>query len=142
MQITKQADYAVRAVLELSLNGSRTRLTAEEIAERRGIPHPFLSKTLGLLADANIVATRRGARGGIQLSRPSSQISLLQVVEAVDGPIALNNCTVDPSSCSFSEDCATQRIWCDLRLEFRQRLAQLSFDRLVKSEQAMVVAAG
>lgn len=141
MQITKQADYAVRAVLELSHNGSNTRLTAEDIAQRRGIPHPFLSKTLGLLADADIVATQRGARGGIQLSRPSSQITLLQVVEAVDGPISLNNCTIDPESCSFSEDCATQRVWCDLRVEFRNRLAELDFAGLADSERGTVLSA-
>jgi Rrf2 family protein len=140
MQITKQADYAVRAVLELSRNGSKTRLTAEDIARRRNIPHPFLSKTLGLLAGAKIVSTQRGARGGIRLSRPSSQISLLQVVEAVDGPIALNNCTIDPDSCTFSDDCATQRVWCDLRLEFRNRLAELDFALLASSEQKTVIA--
>jgi Rrf2 family protein len=136
MQITKQADYAVRAVLELARsNGSTGRLTAEEIAQRRGIPHAFLSKTLGLLADAGLVETRRGVKGGVALRRPPQQISLLDVVEAIDGPLDLCACVLAPADCRWTETCPVHPIWLDMRHEMRTRLAAARLDMLVIQEK-------
>jgi len=135
MQITKQADYAVRAVLELARSNGSGRLTAEEIARRRGIPHAFLSKTLGLLADAGLVETRRGVNGGVALRRPAQQISLLDVVEAIDGPMDLCTCVLAPADCRWTDTCPVHPIWLDMRHEMRSRLAAARLDQLANLEK-------
>ena len=134
MQITRQADYAVRAVLELATNGSKDRLTAEEIAERRAIPLAFLSKTLGRLAEVGIVATRRGVKGGVELGRSPTRITLLEVVEAIDGPIALNQCVLDEDSCRWSDTCPVHGIWCQLQHQMRDQLQAMSFSDILNGE--------
>lgn len=135
MQITRQADYAVRAVLELSVNSSRERLTAEEIADRRAIPLAFLSKTLGRLAEAGIVTTRRGVKGGVELGRPPKRISLLEVVEAIDGPIALNQCVIDEDVCRWTDKCPVHDIWCQLQQQVRAQLAEMNFEDIAIGKQ-------
>lgn len=137
MQITKQADYAVRAVLELARLPKDQRLTAEEIAERWDIPGAFLSKTLGLLSDAGIVATQRGVKGGVRLNRPAGRISLLEVIEAVDGPISLNFCALDPEACKWSAECPAHPLWCSLLDQVRVRLASVSIRELASQTQPL-----
>jgi Rrf2 family protein len=134
MQITKQADYAVRAVLELATNGSHDRLTAEQIAERRAIPLAFLSKTLGRLAEVGIVHTRRGVKGGVELNRTPANITLLEVVEAIDGPIALNQCVLDEESCRWSDSCPVHGVWCQLQSQLRAQLDSMSFSDMLNGK--------
>jgi Rrf2 family protein len=136
MQITRQADYAVRAVLELARHPTQQRLTAEEIAGRWAIPGAFLSKTLGLLSEAGIVATQRGVKGGVRLSRSPAHITLLDVVEAVDGPIALNGCVLQPRGCRWSDSCPVHGVWCSLQQELRAQLATIDFRQLASEERA------
>jgi Rrf2 family protein len=135
MQITRQADYAVRAVLELAGSNRLDRLTAEEIARRRAIPLAFLSKTLGRLSEAGIVVTQRGVKGGVSLGRPASGISLLEVVEAIDGPIALNECVLDEDACRWTGSCPVHNVWCSLQHELRDRLAGTTFQQLSRQQQ-------
>jgi len=130
MQITRQADYAVRAVLELASNGKVERLTAEEIARRRAIPLAFLSKTLGRLSESGIVSTQRGVKGGVSLGRPASQISLLEVVEAIDGPISLNECVLDEEVCRWTATCPVHDVWCSLQHSLREQMAGMDFRQL------------
>ena len=134
MQITRQADYAVRAVLELAANGANDRLTAEEIAERRAIPLAFLSKTLGRLAEVGIVTTRRGVKGGVELGRPPAKISLLEVVEAIDGPIALNECVLDEDACRWTNSCPVHDVWCQLQNQLRAQLGAMSFGDILNGK--------
>jgi Rrf2 family protein len=144
MQITRQADYAVRAVLELASNGNMKRLTAQEIARRRAIPLAFLSKTLGRLSDAGIVITQRGVKGGVSLGRPPAQINLLEVVEVIDGPIALNECVLDEETCRWTGTCPVRDIWCSLQRSLRDQMAGMNFRQLAQQREMepAAVAAG
>ncbi|MGA9533510.1 MAG: Rrf2 family transcriptional regulator [Anaerolineales bacterium] len=132
MQITRQADYAVRAVLELASNGNKQRLTAEEIARRRAIPLAFLSKTLGRLSESGIVTTQRGVKGGVSLGRPASEINLLEVVEVIDGPIALNECVLDEEACRWTGTCPVHDVWCTLQHSLRDQMAGMNFHQLAQ----------
>ena len=111
MQITRQADYAVRAVYYLTTLGSASRAATSQIAEDQHIPPSFLAKIISQLSVAGLLHTSRGARGGVSLARDPEKISLLDVVEAIDGPILLNDCVGDTSTCTFSEDCPMRQVW-------------------------------
>ncbi len=127
MEITQQADYAVRAVLELALQPPGVRLSCETIAQRNTIPLAFLTKICSRLATEGILFNQRGVKGGVQLARPAEEINLLQVVEAIDGPITFNRCNRTPSECVRSRTCPVHPVWAELCREFRARLAAYNF---------------
>jgi Rrf2 family protein len=127
VEITRQADYAVRTVLDLALHSAEERVSSEEIAQRQSIPSPFLTKIVARLAAAELVQTQRGVNGGIRLARPANEITLLQVVEAIDGSITFNRCNRRPSECARDRTCAVHPIWLELCEEFRARLSSYNF---------------
>lgn len=130
MQITRQADYAVRAMLFLARLDPTQRAATSQIAEAQKIPPSFLAKIISQLSIAGLIHTSRGARGGVLLSRPATSISLLEVVEAIDGPISLNECTLTPDICEFSGDCPMHKIWCETQDEMVKKLRQTNFGQL------------
>jgi Rrf2 family protein len=130
MQITRQADYAVRAVLYLAQLGEERRAATSQIAQEQQIPPSFLAKIVSQLSVAGLLQTSRGARGGVSLAKPAENISLLEVVEAIDGPILLNECVAN-GSCNFGEDCPMKPIWCDAQAELVDRLQATTFDQFV-----------
>ncbi len=131
MRITRQADYAVRAVLYLSRLGPDHRVSTAHIAEAQHIPMSFLSKIVSQLASAGLVRSMRGVRGGVSLARSPEKISLRDIVEAIDGPMLMSDCTASPSACAMSGACTVRPVWCDLRHEIAQRLERVTFDQLV-----------
>jgi Rrf2 family protein len=127
MQITRQADYAMRAVAYLSNLGPEQRAATSQIAEDQQIPPSFLAKIVSQLSVAGLLQTSRGARGGVSLARTPEEISFLEVVEAIDGPILLNECVVDHSACSFGESCALRPVFCDAQADLVNRLEATTF---------------
>ena len=127
MQITKQADYAVRAVLYLTRLGVGNRAATSKIAENQHIPPSFLAKIVSQLSIAGLLHTSRGARGGVTLARNPEEITLLDVVEAIDGPIRLNECSYDGGMCAFEDDCPLTSIWRDAQKDLVDRLSGANF---------------
>jgi Rrf2 family protein len=102
MLVTREADYAVRCVVEVARAG---RTSAAQVARVQGISPTFLGKIVQSLARAGILATRRGVGGGIWLARPAERITLLQVIEAVEGPLCINDCLQTPPDCDHIHEC-------------------------------------
>ena len=138
MQITRQADYAVRAMLYLAeeLPDPKSRPTTSKIAEDQKIPVSFLAKIISQLSIAGLIRTSRGASGGVYLARQAEEISLLDVVEAIDGPIKLNDCTNDPSICSFGDSCPIHDVWCEAQADLVSKLRETTFDKLIERKKA------
>jgi len=130
MQITRQADYAMRAVIYLAKLGPDRRAATSQIAEEQHIPPSFLAKIVSQLSVAGLLQTSRGARGGVSLARSADEISLLEVIEAIDGPILLNECVADSSVCTFGEKCAIRPVFCDAQAELVSQLADTSFGEI------------
>jgi len=127
MQITRQADYALRAMIYLARLEPNRRAATSQIAEEQHIPPSFLAKIISQLSIAGLIHTSRGARGGVSMARTPGEISILEVVEAIDGPIALNECTEDPSACPFGDDCPLRPLWCETQAELVDRLRKTTF---------------
>ena len=130
MQITRQADYAVRAVLHLAQGGDQ-RIATSMIAEEQRIPPSFLAKIVSQLSIAGLLHTSRGARGGVVLARAAKDITLLEVIEAIDGPIQLNECVGDTGACSFDDACPLRPIWCEAQEDLVKRLKDTNFADMV-----------
>jgi Rrf2 family protein len=136
MQITRQADYAVRAVLYLAKMKSGERVATGNVAKEQRIPPSFLAKIISQLSIAGLLHTSRGARGGVMLARDPKDITLLEVVEAIDGPIRLNECVADGGVCSFENQCPIRLVWCEAQDELVARLKRTDFAQLLaKAEQ-------
>ena len=133
MEITQQADYAVRAILDLALRPNSERASCEEIARRQNIPVAFLTKICARLAAEGLIQSQRGVNGGVWLARPAQQITLLEVVEAIDGPITFNRCNRQPSECDRSRTCPVHSVWAELCRDFRARLSSYNFAVMVDS---------
>ena len=132
MQITRQADYATRAILYLARVGRGERIATSQVAKEQKIPPSFLAKIISQLSIAGLLHTSRGARGGISLSRDPEQISLLEVIEAIDGPIQLNMCVERDGACAYEENCPLQPVWCDAQSELVTRLKRTTFGQLTR----------
>ena len=139
MQITRQADYAVRAVLYLAKMGSERRAATSQIAQEQQIPPSFLAKIVSQLSVAGLLQTSRGARGGVSLARSPEQISVLEVVEAIDGPILLNECVSASGVCTFGDDCPMRPLWCDAQAELVERLRTTTFDHFLEKNSLVGV---
>lgn len=140
MQITRQADYALRAMLYLAKikeDGENKKAATSTIAEEKEIPPSFLAKIISQLSIAGLIHTSRGARGGVELARKPEEISLLEVVEAIDGPITLNECTTDPSVCAFGDNCPIHEVWCEAQEKLVSKLRESTFDKLLERERAL-----
>lgn len=137
MQITKQADYAMRAVMFLARLPQNQKAPTSIIAEEQHIPPSFLAKIISQLSIAGLLHTARGARGGVSLARPAADISVLDVIEAIDGPVALNECTINPATCVLVDDCPMHAIWVDTRDELLTRLRGISFSRFADNTPSL-----
>jgi Rrf2 family protein len=140
MQITRQADYALRAMTYLAQLDPSRRAATSQIAEEQHIPPSFLAKIISQLSIAGLIHTSRGARGGVSLARDPGEISVLDVVEAIDGPITLNLC-VDgdgaTSDCPFGEDCPLHPVWSDAQAELVARLRRATFGQVTTQKQSL-----
>lgn len=140
MQITRQADYALRAMLYLAQLEPTQRAATSQIADEQHIPPSFLAKIISQLSIAGLIHTSRGARGGVSLARSPEDISILEVVEAIDGPIALNECTHSSGACPFGESCPLRPLWCETQAELVERLRKTNFGQFAKTEAHSTVA--
>jgi Rrf2 family protein len=130
MEITRQADYAVRSMVHLSELPFNDRVSTASISESESIPLPFLTKVISRLATAGLVTTSRGMGGGVSLARPPEEVTLLQVVEAVDGPIVLNHCLLRSGICEREPDCSAHDAWADIQNRLVQELASVTMKDL------------
>jgi Rrf2 family protein len=141
LEITRQADYALRAVLEVSRLPKGERAPTAIIAARQNIPLPFLAKIVSQLAVKGILEATRGASGGVSLARPAENITLREVIEAIDGPITLNRCTRDPDTCELSPGCPIHHIFDETQQLLVERLSSETFADMVREAEQLERAA-
>ena len=123
----------MRCVLHLSVNPGATCMV-EEMAQARDVPRSFLAKILQKLKHANIVDSFRGVKGGFILARKPSDISMLDVIEAIQGAVSLNICAVDEGACDRSGDCVIHPVWVLLRKDMNTMLGKFDFQMLADDE--------
>ncbi|MHB8877687.1 MAG: RrF2 family transcriptional regulator [Myxococcaceae bacterium] len=112
MQISRKIEYGLRATLFLASVPEGQVVPFREIARRMGVPQDFLAKILKRLVQTKVVRSTRGARGGYCLARGAAEVSFLDVIEAVEGPLSVNLCTTEePRGCSFSMSCTMLKVW-------------------------------
>jgi Rrf2 family protein len=111
LQISRKIEYGLRAMIYLAGLDEGSVAPLAEIAQRKDVPRDFLAKILKSLCDKGLVRSTRGVRGGFALARAARDISFLDVIEAVEGPVHLNVCLDPGDNCSLVEDCTMHGVW-------------------------------
>src|SRR6478752_9006028 len=105
LRLSKKADYALMAMKHLALRGDRGSSSAREIAEQYDIPIELLAKVLQRLVRRGLLESHQGTRGGYQLARPALQITVADVIQAIDGPVTVTACSTDDRTCDQFSRC-------------------------------------
>lgn len=105
MRLTHLADYAVVLMTAAARREPGVRLSATDLSQDTGVPLPTAQKLMGLLANAGLLTSVRGAGGGFALARPGNEISLADIVEAVEGPFAMTVCSEGRTDCALDAHC-------------------------------------
>jgi len=130
--ITRKSDYAARVLLHLAKLPPGSSTTARHIAQQESIPEQLIRHIVSQLAKAHLLVTRRGKGGGVQMARPAAQISLIDVVEAIQGPLILNTCTSDPEECPLAPECPMIDSWVRAQETLIRELRQETLDKVVR----------
>lgn len=125
LKISRLADYAVVLMHRLSMDTSKT-YSASELADRCHVPAPTVSKVLKLLSDAKLITSIRGAQGGYHLMKDPAAISIADVLLAIDGEMALTDCSLSDSTCSLLKHCELRSNWRYINDQVNQLLAKIS----------------
>jgi len=119
-------------MLEIASLPANMPAATRDIGERQNIPHVFLTKIISRLSQAGLLRAYRGASGGVMLARPASEISLQEIIEAVEGPIKLNRCLVSSDECGRVEACPAHEVWREAQNRLDDLLGSTKLADLVK----------
>jgi len=126
IRINKLTDYGIVIAVRIAKEESERLHTAREIAEDTHVPQPTVTRLLKQLARSGILASTRGASGGYALAEPPEAISVARLVEALEGPIALTECSEAICNCALEEDCAVEAPWQTISLAVRNALESVT----------------
>lgn len=134
MRLSNLADYAVVMMSAAARHCGDGRISAAELAAETGLPAPTVQKIVTKLTAAGLLRSVRGAGGGLQLARPAAAISVAEIVEAVEGPIALTAC-VEGHDCAIDHNCSVRPHWPMINGALRGALAAIPLTQLVEIKE-------
>ena len=135
LQISRKIEYGLRAMIFLAAQSPEDVVPFREIARRMDVPQDFLAKILKTLVSKGYVKSTRGAHGGYALAHPPSEISMLDVIEAVEGPVKVNVCQDDDhDACNVSRACTMYGVWKLGQERMLEVYRQATLDKLAMSE--------
>jgi FeS assembly SUF system regulator len=137
LRISKLTDYATVILAVLADQPDHVR-TAAALAEETRIAPPTVSKLMKQLQRAGLVTSTRGLHGGYQLARPAADISAAAILDALEGPVALTDCSVGHGHCGIEATCRVGRVWQRLNLAIRRSLYEVSLAQLAGIDPAQV----
>ena len=130
MQLSRKADYALRAIRFLSGLPKGKLGSINTIAAAEDIPREFLAKILKDLTRSGLLVSYQGVTGGYRMSQQPREVSFLDVIEAIEGPVHINLCTeTETCACSKAESCSMRTFWVQQENSFKKALAKHNFGR-------------
>lgn len=136
MRISSKGEYGMRALLDLAQHYSDTPIQSHDIHRRQGVDENYLNQILIQLRRAGLIESIRGPQGGHRLARPPAQISLLEAVSALEGPLLPpDSCRDTPTTADPLDSAAVRAVWQGMRTVLEQHLQQMSLDDLVQSKR-------
>jgi len=135
MKLSTKCRYGLRAAVEIARQYGKAPVKRKDIARKEGISSSYLENILLVLRNRKIVETARGVNGGYVLCRPPSAVSVLEIVSALEGPLAIVDCVDDPDGCRKAGRCVTRAVWCELAGTIRASLTKITLQELLDREK-------
>ncbi len=135
MKFSTKGRFAVRALVDIGIHAAEHPVTVKEISERQGISTFYLEQLFSRMRKAGIIRGLRGPSGGYELAREPATITVLEAVEAAEGPVALADCNDDDDihqACPRRQNCVTSVLWVELAEQLRELLAQVTLAELLE----------
>lgn len=137
MLLSNPCVYGLRAALYLASHRGDNYHSIGEISEKLDISFHFLTKTLQKLSAAGLLESQKGPKGGVRLSRPGSEITLFEIVEAIDGRELFTECALGLPGCGEARPCPLHDQWADTRDSIRRMLEETTVDQLAEKGKKM-----
>ncbi|MBT8078421.1 MAG: SUF system Fe-S cluster assembly regulator [Gammaproteobacteria bacterium] len=132
LRISKLTDYGTVVLAHLAASRSE-RVSANEVAAATGLGLPTVSKLLKTLARSGLVASTRGAQGGYQLARDAASISAADVIDALEGPVSITECSAHDSHCGLEATCSVGNAWQRINVAIRRALTEITLADLLRN---------
>ncbi len=142
IRLSKSTDYALMALADLALLPERKLLSARRLAENHGLPPQLAAKVLQELRKSGLVETRQGIRGGYRLARPAHEIRITDVIEAIEGPLALVECVLDDHGCCLIATCSVRTPLTRLHEWLLAALSELTLAQTLEDFGAPAIGSG
>jgi FeS assembly SUF system regulator len=136
LRISRLTDYGTVVLAHLARDDTDL-VSAAEVAIATGIALPTVSKLLKALAKAEIVSSTRGSHGGYQLARDAQEISATDVIDALEGPVSITECSASDSNCDFEASCNVGGAWQRINLAIRRTLDEISLADLLRTKRPL-----
>ncbi|MBN8413678.1 SUF system Fe-S cluster assembly regulator [Halomonas denitrificans] len=132
LKLSRMTDYAAVVMAQIARH-PREPHAAGELADAVQLPHPTVSKTLKMLVKAGLLVSRRGAQGGYQLARAASEITVSDIISAIEGPVAVTECSHAEGDCDLASTCGVADNWQRVSLAIRELLDSITLAHLADS---------
>ncbi|RMF40349.1 MAG: Rrf2 family transcriptional regulator [Anaerolineae bacterium] len=131
IRVKRRTDYAIRILLTLAKHTGEKRLSGKALQDECNVPQAFFRRIVADLARLGLVETISGPHGGVRLALPLREITLRQIVEGLEGPVALSECLLEHSTCPFGDACPVRPWWQHAQDALLQNLERASLDKLL-----------
>lgn len=135
MELTLTGEYAVRVLIYIASKSGVKSFHIKELSDECSVPDQYLRKIIPQLTKSGILTSQRGNGGGVGLSRPPEKISLLEVIESIEGKIFLNKCLISPSFCNRTSWCEVHCVWVEAQDKIRETLSSRSIKYLAEQSE-------
>ena len=135
MKISTKGRYGLRILLDLALHAKESPRQMKEIAQSQQISEKYISRLILSLNKAGLIISLRGAKGGLQLAKPPKEITLLDIIETMEGPLCIVECVTDKAFCKKSGDCSACKVWSALNKKIKKQMQEVTLKDLLKSEK-------
>ena len=133
MRINKLTDYSIIIMTEIAAMGSTEVHTAKKIAKQTNIPLPTVTRLLKKLSNDQLLTSQRGNQGGYALAESSSTISIASIIESIEGPIALTECSTNECACSYESKCSVEVPWQKINKTVKSALEEIKLNEMIHS---------
>lgn len=137
MKITAKARYALRILMDIGAHGDGSVRTIREIGASQGISDKFISRIVVPLRRNGLIVTARGVKGGLSLGRFPANITLLDIVESMDGPLTLVHCLSRPGACRRHGACAAEAAWLDVNNALADALRSVTLEKVIAEDRRL-----
>ncbi|SMP49057.1 RrF2 family transcriptional regulator [Anoxynatronum buryatiense] len=136
MILSTRGRYGLKAMFELGLHYGKGPIPLKIIAERQCIPENYLEQLIAILRKAGLVKSVRGAQGGYLMLRPPDQVTVAQVLLALEGPLAPAECVADPEAprCRLADECVTRSVWEKIRVSIHDVIDAMTLQHMIEEQ--------